>query len=224
MHKSVLFAGVWALCLGACADEGTPSGTAGETMVSGTSPTTTNTMSGEESGDTSDDDAQTSDVDPPGTTTDEPDPTSASTDPSGEASSGGAETSGGALGSVRGVVVRTIEPAAGNDGIGDLYVGLLAECAQDAPTVGDGDQIVGADLSAPGATVMYEIPNVPDGTFYVVAFLDDNQNADPVDGGPDMGDIVTAEGFGPGCVEVTVSGGNSAVAPSPVELNFLYPF
>jgi hypothetical protein len=187
-------------------------------MASGTSPTTTNTTSAEDTGD----DANTTAADDdPGTTTDTPDTTGGS-DPPGDGSSGDPETSGGGLGSVRGAVIRTIEPAEGEDGIGDLYVGLLAECAQDAASVGDGDQIVGADLSAPGATVMYEILNVPDGTFYVVGFLDDDQNA--ADGMPDRDDIVTADGLGPGCVEVTVTGGNSVVAPSPVELNFLYPF
>ena len=84
-------------------------------------------------------------------------------------------------------------------------------------------QVMNADLSAPGATVMYEIPDVPDGTYHVVAFLDDNGNSTP-ESGPDMGDLVTAEGLGPGCVEVTVAGGESVVAPEAVNLNFLYPF
>ena len=49
-------------------------------------------------------------------------------------------------------------------------------------------------------------------------------NAAAGDGMPDMGDLVTAEGLGPGCVEVTVAGAASVVAPEAVDLNFLYPF
>jgi hypothetical protein len=223
MKICVWTTGLFALCLGGCADEGTPSDTANLTTMSGTTPTTMNTTDDEDTGDSSDDDPQTSSDEDPGSTTDEPDTTAGSTDPPGDSSSGGPETGGNGLGSVRGAVIRSVEPAAGDDAIGDLYVGLLAECAQDAATVGDGDQIMGADLMAPGATVMYEIPNVPDGTFYVVAFLDDDMNADPVMGEPDTDDLVTADGFGPGCVEVTVAGGASVVAPTAVNLNLLYP-
>jgi hypothetical protein len=221
--KTYVWAGVMGLALGACADEGTPSETANATM-SGTSPTSTSTTSDDETGDSNDDDdpPDTSGDEDPGSTSEDPDSDSSDSDPSAGSSSGGSETSGSGLGTIRGAVIRSAEPAAGNDGIGDIYVGLLAECAQDAATVGDAAVIMDADLSAPGATVMYEITSVPDGTFYVVAFMDDNGNA--VDGNPDMGDIVTAEGLGPGCVEVTVAGAADVVAPMAVNLNFLYPF
>lgn len=221
--KTYVWAGVLGLALAACADEGSPSETANNMTMSGTSPTSTSTTSDDETGDSNDDDdpPDTSGDEDPGSTTDEPDPDSSDSDPM-TSSSGGSETSGSGLGTVRGAVIRSAEPAAGNDGIGDIYVGMLAECAQDAAEVGDAAVVMDADLSAPGSTAMYEITNVPDGTFYVVAFMDDNDNS--VDGNPDMGDIVTAEGLGPGCVEVTVAGAADVVAPMAVNLNFLYPF
>ena len=167
----------------------------------------------------------------PGTTTDPEDTTTGSTssasDPStgpdpGTSSSSG--STGGGLGTVSGVVVRVVPFGNQDDGIGDLYVGLLAECMQGADTVGDGDAIIGADFSRDGAEVEYTITDVPDGTHYIVAFLDDDQNTDPDDPDPDRGDMATADGFGPGCVEVTVAGGADVTAPANVELNIVVPF
>jgi hypothetical protein len=211
------WAGLLVIALVGCADEGTPSETAA--TMSGTSPTTTSTTGEDETGDSNDDDdpPNTSGDDDPGSSSGEPDPDSG---PMSEDSSSGDPTSGSGLPSVRGAVIRSVEPAAGNDGIGDLYVGLLAECSQDAAQVGSA-MVMNADLSAAGSNVMYEILDVPDGTFFVVAFMDDNGNA--ADGMPDMGDLVTADGLGPGCVEVTVAGAD-VVAPEAVNLNFLYPF
>ena len=167
----------------------------------------------------------------PGTTT-EPDDTTGSTsdastgpDPSTGSSSGSSESgSGGGLGTVSGVVVRVVPFGNMDDGIGDLYVGLLAECMQNAETVGEGARVVGADFSEDGAEVEYTITEVPDGTHYIVGFLDDDQNTDPDDPDPDRGDMATAQGLGPACVAVTVAGGADVQAPANVELNIVVPF
>lgn len=222
MKSLGLVSALLVVSLGACGEEELPLETTGPTT--GTSgPETDTTAAEEESSDDANESLPPPTTSDPSTTTDEP---TTSTDPTGDtgssSGSGSGEESGSGLGSVRGVVIRSVEPFAGNDAIGDLYVGLLAECSQDAATVGDSEPIIGADLSAPGSNVMYEITNVPDGTFYVVAFLDDDMDA--ADGMPDMGDLVTADGFGPGCVEVTVADGASVVAPEAVNLNFVYPF
>lgn len=117
--------------------------------------------------------------------------------------------------------VRTAEPAQGSDGIGILYGGMLAACDQDSEGIAD-FTLADADFSAPGTVVTGTYENVPDGTFYIVAFLDDNENADPNDPGPDSADLVASEGFGPGCVEVTVSG-SDITAPEALQLNLVYP-
>lgn len=225
MKNCVLMNGALALLLGACGDDGAPAGsTTNATAMTATNPTSSGETGEEDSSGTSNDPSMSSNAEDPSETTDEPESTTSTTmPPTTDESSGSGSETGSGLGSIRGAVIRSVEPAAGNDAIGNLYVGLLAECQQDAASVGDGAQVMDADFSAPGATVMYEIPDVPDGTYYVVAFLDDNGNSTP-DSGPDMGDLVTAEGLGPGCVEVTVAGAASVVAPEAVDLNFLYPF
>jgi len=67
------------------------------------------------------------------------------------------------------------------------------------------------------------VTGVAAGTYFLVAFLDDNLNADPNDPYADNADLVTAEGFAPGCVEVTIVDGQMATAPAPVDLNLVYP-
>jgi hypothetical protein len=189
--------------------------------TTGTTGTPTTTMNASE---TDPDDGSTTQTPDP---TEDSDPTNdPSTGPDPATSGSGTDSgdTGSGLGQVRGAVVRVVPFGNMDDGIGDLYVGLLAACDQDAETVGDGDMIAGADFSMDGATVQYTIRQVPDGTHYVVAFLDDDLNADPEDPGPDLGDMATAEGLGPKCVEVTVSAGADVVAPAAVELNIVVPF
>jgi hypothetical protein len=160
-------------------------------------------------------------------TSDDPEPeTSASgSDDGGEESSGGGEgeVGGDPSTGVRGAVIRSVAPAAGQDAIGTLYVGLLVECTADSAQAGGATPVEGADLSAEGSQVLYEVTGVPAGTYYLVAFLDDNVNADPNDPYADSADLVTAEGFAPGCVEVTIVEGQMTTAPAPVNLNLVYP-
>lgn len=162
-------------------------------------------------------------------TSDDPsDPTASAGDDGGEEeSSGGGEVGeeegGDPSTGVRGAVIRSVAPAVGQDGIGTLYVGLLIECTADSASAGGATPVEGADLSTDGAQVLYEVTGIAPGTYYMVAFLDDNLNADPNDPYADNADLVTAEGFAPGCVEVTIVDGQMVNAPEPINLNLVYP-
>lgn len=144
-------------------------------------------------------------------------------DPS--SSSGGAdESTGGVSGhSISGNVSRAqagnISP--GDDGVGTLYVGLLAACDQDAASLG-GTSVLGANLSQVGSPVAYTLEGLPNGTYYVAGFLDDDVNADPLDPYADMGDLAFAEGFGVGCVEVVIADADATGAD--FQLNINVPF
>ena len=155
-----------------------------------------------------------------------PDPSAgddAGDDAGEEESSGGGEEGGSPSTGVRGAVIRSVAPAVGQDAIGTLYVGLLIECTADSEQAGGATPVMGADLSAEGSQVLYEVTGVAPGTYYLVAFLDDNLNADATNPYADNADLVTAEGFAPGCVEVTITDGQIATAPAAVDLNLVYP-
>lgn len=170
-----------------------------------------------EPGDDSDDAAEEStSADPSG-----PDPSAG--EEGGEESTGGGEAGGDPATGVRGAVIRSVAPAAGQDAIGTLYVGLLIECTANSASAGGATPVVGADLSAEGSQALYEVTGVAPGTYYLVAFLDDNLNADGSDPYADNADLVTAEGFAPGCVQVTIVDGQMATAPEAVNLNLVYP-
>jgi len=91
-----------------------------------------------------------------------------------------------------GTVTRSTEPAEGQDGIGDLYVTVF-----DEPPSSSGVSIVaqfslsGADFSAAGATVTYEMPAlaVRKDPYFMEAFLDDDESGPP--GGPDVNDLLS---------------------------------
>jgi hypothetical protein len=195
-----------------------------------------NTAPGDASGATAADDGGESDSGGPvgeaddggeaSTSDDPPDPTASAGDDGGEdeSSGGGGEEEGGDPSTgVRGAVIRSVAPAVGQDAIGTLYVGLLVQCTADSEQAGGATPVMGADLSADGAQVLYEVTGVAAGTYYMVAFLDDNLNADATNPYADNADLVTAEGFAPGCVEVTIVDGQMVNAPAPIDLNLVYP-
>jgi hypothetical protein len=160
------------------------------------------------------------------TSDDPPAETSASAGDDGgedESSGGGGDEGGDPTTGVRGAVVRSVAPAVGQDAIGTLYVGLLVECTADSEQAGGATPVENADLSADGSQVLYEVTGVAPGTYYIVAFLDDNLNADATNPYADNADLVTAEGFAPGCVQVTIVDGQMATAPAAVDLNLVYP-
>ena len=64
-----------------------------------------------------------------------------------------------------------------------------------------------SDVAAEGATVDYEIPDLPPGEHFLALFLDDDLDADPMAPAPDPGDLVYADVAGDGvlsCVPVIV--------------------
>jgi hypothetical protein len=153
----------------------------------------------------------------------EPSAETSAGDDGGEEESSGGEDPGDPSTGVRGAVIRSVAPAPGQDAIGTLYVGLLVQCTADSEQAGGATPVENADLSADGAQVLYEVTGVAPGTYYLVAFLDDNLNADPNAPYADNADLVTAEGFAPGCVEVTIVDGQMVNAPTPINLNLVYP-
>lgn len=225
MHRHKLL--ILSLALVACA---------AEENGSGTSAAVTSPAPGDGSGTPPDDDGddESGDEGGPGgdpsggddeSTSDDPSPETGANEEGGEedSSGGGGEEEGGDPSTgVRGAVIRSVAPAEGQDAIGTLYVGLLVECTADSAQAG-GATPVEADLSAEGSQALYEVTGVAPGTYFLVAFLDDNGNADATDPYADSADLVTAEGFAPGCVEVTIVDGQMTTAPAPVNLNLVYP-
>jgi hypothetical protein len=216
------------MALGACdggdddrADEGAASNTA---PVDGSGDPMVDDDGGESDGPVGDDAADDAGEE---STSDAPDPTASAGDDGGEdeSSDGGAgeEEGGDPSTGVRGAVIRSVAPAVGQDAIGTLYVGLLVQCTADSEQAGGATPVEGADLSADGSQVLYEVTGVAAGTYYMVAFLDDNLNADAANPYADNADLVTAEGFAPGCVEVTIVDGQMVNAPAPIDLNLVYP-
>jgi hypothetical protein len=168
------------------------------------------------------------------------DPTTTSGETSGDpsvGSSGPADTSSGSTDpdtgtssdtgasgfSVSGEVTRSALAviSLGDDGIGTLYVGALEACDQSAASAG-GAMVEMADLSAVDTPVAYSIDGLPNGTYYITGFLDDDENADPRMVDADMGDLAFAQGFSPGCVEVVVD--NADVTGVDFALNINLPF
>ena len=85
--------------------------------------------------------------------------------------------------------------------------------------------IDGVDLSGVDVAVQYELVGIPpsDAPYYVTAFLDDNGTVDPGDpasAGPDMGDLVSLDGFGSPSVLVDSVG----AVPFDIDLNIAMPF
>lgn len=229
-NKRLLGHLIVAMALGACAAEDNGSGDSGALTNpapadgSGASPD-----EDDDEGETGSDSNDPGDGDSEGGGGDESDSDDPPAESSAGESEGGGESSGGgdeggdpATG-VRGAVIRSVAPAMGQDGIGTLYVGLLLECTADSASAGGATPIEGADLSAEGSQVLYEVTGIAPGTYQLVAFLDDNLNADASDPYADSADLVTAEGFAPGCVEVTIVAGQMTTAPAPVNLNLVYP-
>lgn len=122
---------------------------------------------------------------------------------------------------VAGVVSRSIAIDPEQDGRGTLYLGLMVSCDAMAETLFS-TVVMSSDLSAAGAEVDFTIEDVEPGTYYLTGFLDDNLNATDAEAGPDKGDIVAAEGFGPACSEVVVEAAD--VDGVALDLNFIMPF
>ena len=163
---------------------------------------------------TSHDGAGTTTEAPPQATTDAT-TSGATTDDPGDGSSG----SDGAAAAVSGFVTRSVEPGAGGDATGTLYLSLMQTCETGASAIA-GMEIADADLSVSGTNVPFSFEAIAAGTYQLTGFLDDNGNFDGA--GPDLGDLVAVEGVGPGCVEISV--GDADVQNVALDLNFVMPF
>ena len=205
------------LALG-CGDDGSSSGSATETGgETGGESTTDGMTSSPTSTATATTTTGSSTTDDPSTTTTDPSTTG---DPTTTGDSTGGTGSSGAT--VSGNFSRSVDPGGSNDGVGDAYLGLLVACNQNAESIAS-TTVLDADLSMDGAIVPFAIEDVPDGTYYLTGFFDDNQNTDPLDPGPDLNDLASAMGLGPQCTEVTVTGG-ADVTGVVLTFNFVVPF
>lgn len=113
-----------------------------------------------------------------------------------------------------GVVSRSGDPASDGDGIGDLYIAVL----DGNPLAGFGgggatpnavgvQLIENADLSLTATQIEYRIEGIPPRSeaYYISAFLDDDDNAEPGAGAqPDRGDLLNLESLLPPAIPTQV--------------------
>ena len=119
------------------------------------------------------------------------------------------ETSGGEASrfTVSGTVTRSATLPDDGDGVGTVVVGAFAQCNLMAPVVLGAAILPDADLSQPDASVAFSIESLASGSVFLVSFLDDDGNLDPMNPLPDAGDPVLAEVAGDGiltCIEVEI--------------------
>jgi hypothetical protein len=130
----------------------------------------------------------------------------AATDDGSDGSSTSAADEGpGGDHSIAGTVGRSeaAVPFMGNDAIGDVYVVAFADACSSGMPVANG-MVAAADLSDPATAVPFTLEGLAPGTYFLTGFLDDNLDYDPADPGPNMGDIVMADGAMAGCAEVEI--------------------
>jgi len=202
---ALTFACLLAGCTGRASDLEPPvdGGPTGGTSAATTSSTGDSETTGSESADT--------------TSGEEPESSTSSDESTGEDGSTGA-TTGAATGfSVSGVVTRSVDPASGNDGVGALYFAVVDSCGTSFDLVA-AETIEDADTSAP---VPYSVSDVPDGTWFMVVYLDDDGDAELPNPAPDSGDLVVSSGASIGCAELTVDGAD--VEGIDLNLNFVLP-
>ena len=122
-------------------------------------------------------------------------------------------------------MTRSAMPTAGGDG--DVYIALFDRDpvldAEGAVAVGSGF-LEDADLSADGAAVPYAIEDIPvrPEPYFVIAFMDDNDNVDPEDmenAGPDSGDLLSLRGLASVSVTLDAPGEHAL----DIDLNSVLP-
>jgi hypothetical protein len=129
--------------------------------------------------------------------------------------------------SLMGEVTRSIEPVHG--GIGTLYLAVFELDPVENMDAGlmplAQATVAEVDLHAEGSSVTYEITDIAPRAepYFVTAFLDDNGTvnvADPETSGPDMGDLVSLDGFASPAVVLDKAG----TLAFDIDLNFAMPF
>ena len=126
-----------------------------------------------------------------------------------------------------GNVSRTAAPSNTGDARGHIYVALFDRdpvINQSSAVVVAMQRLDNADLSASGTTLPYTLTGIPPRAmdYFLLAFLDDNNNVDPAAGGagPDKGDLVSLDGFASPKVEVSAAG----TVTENIILNSVLPF
>ncbi|MCA9662109.1 MAG: hypothetical protein KC486_27470 [Myxococcales bacterium] len=198
----------------AATDSDATSATSGDTST-GTDSTSTSTTGGETSGDTTTT-GDTTGGDTTGDTTTTGGETTGDT--TGTTTTTTGDTTGGASFTVSGSITRSadIKFTKGADGVGDLNIALVSECSMNPPPTDLFALVAAADLSSADNSIPYMVADVPVGTHYVIAFLDDNDSGDL-----DSGDLVASDGLGIQCTEVMVV--DADVDGADLELNFVFP-
>ncbi len=131
----------------------------------------------------------------------------------------------GGGGVLTGMVSRSAQPM--GDARGNVFVALFDKdpvidrmSAQVVARV----RLDNVDLSATGASAPYTLTGVAPraADYFLLAFLDDNGNVDPMTAGagPDRGDLVSLDGFAAPKVKVSVAGTKT----ENVVLNSVLPF
>lgn len=128
---------------------------------------------------------------------------SPATDTGSEDSTG--DTGDAVTNSIVGSITRTAEPT--GSGMGSVYVAVFADnpiTNMEAAVVGQAvlEDIDMTDASRAFTYIIEDVPVRPE-AYHVIAFLDDDANADAAAPGPDMGDLVTLDGAGSPTVIVT---------------------
>jgi phage-related tail fiber protein len=139
------------------------------------------------------------------------------------------DTASATTATIVGALLRTTEPARGNDGAGDVFIALFdSDPISNRTQSPQGAVIIAAvDLSFDGASVAYQFPNVvprPE-PYFISAFMDDNGNAStsPESAGPDRGDLVMLQSFlPPASKQITVTEPGEFVFD--IELDQILPF
>ncbi len=132
-----------------------------------------------------------------------------------------------ATGTLSGSVSRTASPGSAGDARGPVYIALFDRdpiSNMSSAVVVSRVRIENVDLSGGGATIAYSLTDIPPRAtdYFIVAFLDDNANVDPMStsAGPDKGDLVSLDGFASPKVKVTAP----EVKTHNLVLNSVLPF
>jgi len=122
-------------------------------------------------------------------------------------------------------VTRSATPTAGGDG--DIYIAVFDRDPvldmESAVAVGSGF-LADADLSADGAMVPYTIEDIAVRAepYFLIAFMDDNDNVDASDmanAGPDSGDLLSLRGLASISVTLDTPGAHDL----DIDLNSVLP-
>lgn len=118
-------------------------------------------------------------------------------------------------------LTRSVDFGEGGDGKGDAVFTLSDSCFEasgDPPEPRYALEQAGVDLSSDGSATTLTFGGVKNGIYQINGYLDDALPRSAARPLPNNGDLVRFGGFGPGCVQVVVNGGDVA---ADFDLNFV---